>query len=48
MSLPGRHNAENAALAVAMCEVLGADLDRVAVLLSSVNVDRGFIDFALA
>lgn len=30
VALPGRHNAENAALAVAMCEVLGADLDRVA------------------
>lgn len=33
VSLPGRHNAENAALAVAMCEVLGVDLDRVAALL---------------
>ena len=33
VSLPGRHNAENAALAVAMCEVLGADLDRVAAAL---------------
>ena len=30
VSQPGRHNAENAALAVAMCEVLGADLERVA------------------
>ena len=30
VKLPGRHNAENAALAVAMCEVLGVDLDRVA------------------
>ena len=30
VALPGRHNAENAALAVAMCEVLGADLARVA------------------
>lgn len=33
VSLPGRHNAENAALAVVMCEVLGADLDRVAAAL---------------
>lgn len=33
VSLPGRHNAENAALAVAMCEVLGIDLDRVAACL---------------
>ena len=33
VALPGRHNAENAALAVAMCEVLGADLDRVAAAL---------------
>lgn len=30
IALPGRHNAENAALAVAMCETLGADMDRVA------------------
>jgi UDP-N-acetylmuramate--alanine ligase len=30
VALPGRHNVENAALAVAMCEVLGADLARVA------------------
>lgn len=35
IALPGRHNAENAGLAVAMCEVLGADLDRVAKALAA-------------